>query len=144
MDSTTTAAPIGAADRRSAHRRVGAAAVVTFLALLLLGATRGPAKADTAAPAAAPAPATTQPAQPEQTAPAPPQQTAPPEQTLPDDPGPFLSPRHGGGYGGGGPVPGDGGGFGGGGGVPDDGGGFGGGGGGGASPAPGTGGGLTT
>jgi hypothetical protein len=49
MDSTTTA------DRRSAHRRVGAAAILAFLALLLLGATDGPAQADPAsAPAAAP------------------------------------------------------------------------------------------
>jgi hypothetical protein len=42
MDSST----------RSAHRRVGAAAVAAFLALLLLGLNRGPASANQAAPAA--------------------------------------------------------------------------------------------
>ena len=41
-------------DRRSAHRRVGAATIAAFLVLLLLGATRGPAQADTTVPAAAP------------------------------------------------------------------------------------------
>jgi hypothetical protein len=49
MDSTTSAA-----ERRSAHRRVGAVAIAAFLALLALGATRGPAAADQGAPAVAP------------------------------------------------------------------------------------------
>jgi hypothetical protein len=44
------------ADRRSAHRRVGTAAVLAFLALLLLGATHRPARADPAMPAATPDP----------------------------------------------------------------------------------------
>jgi hypothetical protein len=44
------------ADRRSAHRRVGTAAVLAFLALLLLGATHRPAQADPAVPVATPAP----------------------------------------------------------------------------------------
>jgi hypothetical protein len=39
------------------HRRVGTAAVLAFLALLLLGATRGPAQADQAVPAPESAPA---------------------------------------------------------------------------------------
>jgi hypothetical protein len=72
-DSTTTSA----ADRRSAHRRVGAATILAFLALLLLGATRGPAQAETTTPA--PVPATT--TVPEQTQPAP----ADPQPTLPGD-----------------------------------------------------------
>jgi len=41
-------------DTRSAHRRVGAVAIAAFLALLLLGLTRGPASANQAAPAATP------------------------------------------------------------------------------------------
>ena len=44
------------AGRRNAHRRVGTAAVLAFLALLLLGATHRSAQADPAAPAATPAP----------------------------------------------------------------------------------------
>jgi hypothetical protein len=52
MDSST----------RSAHRRVGAAAVAAFLALLLLGLNRGPASANQAAPAATPTPERSQPA----------------------------------------------------------------------------------
>jgi hypothetical protein len=44
------------ADRRSAHRRVSTAAVLAFLALLLLGATHRSAQADPAAPVATPAP----------------------------------------------------------------------------------------
>jgi hypothetical protein len=59
MDSTTSAA----------HRRVGAAAVLAFLALLLLGVTRTSASADPVTPAAAPA------VQPEQQVP---QQQVPP------------------------------------------------------------------
>jgi hypothetical protein len=51
MDSTTSAA----------HRRVGAAAVLAFLALLLLGLTRNSAAADPVVPAATP---TVQPEQP--------------------------------------------------------------------------------
>jgi hypothetical protein len=53
MDSST----------RSAHRRVGAAAIAGFLALLLLGLNRGPASANQAAPAATPAPERSQPQQ---------------------------------------------------------------------------------
>ena len=78
MDSTTTPS---APDRRSAHRRVGAATVVAFLALLLLGATRGPAQADTTVPAPA-ATSTAEPAQPTQPAP------AEPQPAMPGDPGP--------------------------------------------------------
>ena len=59
-------------DRRSAHRRVGAATIAAFLVLLLLGATRGPAQADTTVPAPA---ATAAP-------------TVEPSQTLPADPAP--------------------------------------------------------
>lgn len=43
MDSTTTTAGVGAPGRRRAHLRVGAAAMLAFLALLLLGVTRSPA-----------------------------------------------------------------------------------------------------
>jgi hypothetical protein len=49
MDSSTTAV-----DRRRAHRRVGAATVLAFLALLLIGASRGPAAADPTVPSATP------------------------------------------------------------------------------------------
>lgn len=45
-----------AADRRGAHRRVGTAAVLAFLALLALGASHRPAQADPAAPVATPEP----------------------------------------------------------------------------------------
>jgi hypothetical protein len=80
MPSTTMSAASGAADRRVAHRRVGAAAILAFLALLLAGAVRDAAGADPAIPASAPAttPAT-QPAQPQlqQQTPAPAQQTNP-------------------------------------------------------------------
>lgn len=48
MDSTLPAP----AERRSAHRRVGAAAIAAFLALLLFAAVRGPAEA---APSSTPA-----------------------------------------------------------------------------------------
>jgi hypothetical protein len=51
MDSTTTS--------KTAHRRVGVVAVASFLALLLLGALRGPAQADPGVPAVAPTPAPT-------------------------------------------------------------------------------------
>lgn len=51
MDST----PSAPAERRSAHRRVGAAAIAAFLALLLLAAVRGPAEAaPTSTPATTP------------------------------------------------------------------------------------------
>lgn len=50
MDSVTPA------DRRAAQRRVGAAASVLFVLLLLLGAGHGPAEASPAAPATTPAP----------------------------------------------------------------------------------------
>ena len=106
MDST----PSPAADRRSAHRRVGAAATLVFVALLLLAGTRGPAQADTTVPAATP---TVEPSQP----------------ALPADPDPGFHRDHdGGGFDGGGDGDHDGGGFGGGGGFD--------GGGGGAAPAP--------
>src|SRR4051794_7807998 len=103
-------------DRRSAHRRVGAATIAAFLVLLLLGATRGPAQADTTVPAPA---ATAAP-------------TVEPVQPLPADPDPgypegprFGHPR-GGGFGDGAPHDGGGdGGFGD--GAPDGGGDFGGG-----------------
>jgi hypothetical protein len=63
-------------DRRSAHRRVGAATIAAFLVLLLLGATRGPAQADTTvrAPAATAAP------------------TVEPSQPMPADPDPNADP----------------------------------------------------
>jgi len=116
MDSSTQAAA-SAADRRIARRRVGAVAIAAFVALLLLGATRGPAEADPAVPATAPA--TTQPAQPQQSTPAQPQQTAPLD---PDPDHDGFGPRddRGGDRGGGSP------------------------GGGGTAPAPSTGGGVTT
>src|SRR4051794_22868862 len=52
MDSTITSAT----DRRRAQRRVGAATILAFLALLLLGATRGSAKADPVSPVPTAAP----------------------------------------------------------------------------------------
>ncbi len=64
-------------DRRSAHRRVGAATIAAFLVLLLFGATRGPAQADTTVPAA---PAAT-------AAP-----TVEPSRSLPADPDPYTEP----------------------------------------------------
>jgi hypothetical protein len=99
MDGTTKPS---AADRRSAHRRVGAATVVAFLALLLLGATRGPAQAESTVPAPA-ATSTAEPAQPAQPAP------AEPQPAMPGDPGPGFDhdgdgPR---GFGGGPPGGGD-------------------------------------
>jgi hypothetical protein len=100
-------------DRRSAHRRVGAATIAAFLILLLLGTTRGPAQAETTVPAPA---ATAAP-------------TVEPSQTLPADPGSAPDPgfgRHDRGGDGDGDGDGDGR-FGGGGGPPDSGG-FGGGG----------------
>ena len=39
---------------RTAHRRVGAAAIAAFVLLLLIGASRGPAQARPATPAATP------------------------------------------------------------------------------------------
>jgi hypothetical protein len=66
-------------DRRSAHRRVGAATIAAFLVLLLLGATRGPAQADTIVPVPA---ATAAP-------------TVEPSQTLPADPNPAPDPGFG-------------------------------------------------
>jgi uncharacterized membrane protein YgcG len=114
-------------DRRSAHRRVGAATIAAFLVLLLLGATRGPAQADTTVPAPA---ATAAP-------------TVEPSQTLPADPKTDPDPgfgrendhdHDGPGFGGGGG--GRGGGFGG--GAPDSGGG------GSTAPAPSTSGGSQT
>jgi hypothetical protein len=58
MDST-------AVDRRSAHRRVGAATILAFLALLLIVALRGPAEASSTVPAVVPAaPPSAQPVQP--------------------------------------------------------------------------------
>jgi hypothetical protein len=62
MDRTTPE------DRRSAQRRVGAATIATFLILLLLGATHGPAQAESTAPAPATAPSPT--AEPNRTQPA--------------------------------------------------------------------------
>lgn len=134
MDSTPTQA-----DRRRAHRRVGAVAGAAFLALLLLGATHGPASADPTVPAIAPV--------------ASPQQEVP-QQTAPVDPGTALDPDPDGdggarshdGYGDG-DRDGDGdGGFGGGHRGGGDGGGFPGGGapGAGAAPAPSTSGGNAT
>ena len=75
-------------DRRSAHRRVGAATIVAFVALLLLGATRGPAQAETTTPAPVPAATTV----PEQVQPAP----ADPQQTVPGRPDPGFDPDGGG------------------------------------------------
>jgi len=49
MDRSTTAV-----DRRRAHSRVGAATILAFLALLLIGASRGPAAADPTVPSATP------------------------------------------------------------------------------------------
>ena len=46
-------------DRRSAQRRVGAATIAAFLILLLLGAARGPAQAESTVPAPATAPSPT-------------------------------------------------------------------------------------
>jgi hypothetical protein len=71
MDSTTSAA----------HRRVGAAAVLAFLALLLLGVTRTSASADPVVPAATP--------------------TVQPEQPLPREPAPGFRHRDHDGFGGG-------------------------------------------
>ena len=42
------------ADRRRAHRRVGAATVLAIAALMLLGSTRGPAQAATTLPTTTP------------------------------------------------------------------------------------------
>jgi len=68
MDGTNRSATVDVADRRRAHVRVGAVATAAFLALLLLGATHGPAPADPLTePAATP---TVQPTQPGQSAPA--------------------------------------------------------------------------
>jgi hypothetical protein len=103
MPSTTLSAAPAAADSRVARRRVGAAAIVAFLALLLAGAVRDAVGADPVVPASAP---TTQPAQ--QTAPAQPQQQAPQEQqpeeqpqTAPATPSFPRERERGGGFGGG-------------------------------------------
>ena len=65
MDSSTSATSVAGADRRRAHRRVGAGATASFLVLLLLGAVHGPAEADPAAPTTVrPGPSTAEPAQP--------------------------------------------------------------------------------
>jgi hypothetical protein len=113
MPSTTMSAAPAAADSRVARRRVGAAAIVAFLALLLAGAVRDAVGADPVVPASAPA---TQPAQ--QAAPAQPQQQAPQQQeqpqTAPATPSFPRERERGGGFGGG---PG----FGGGGSAPDSG-----------------------
>ena len=105
MASTSTSPAADAAERRSAHVRVGTAATAAFAALLLfLLVTHGSAEADRAVPSAAP------------------MTTEQPQQAAPTDPGPGFrrGGRGGGGRRGGGP------GFGGGGipdgGVPDDGG----------------------
>jgi hypothetical protein len=74
MDSTTTSA----AESRRAHRRVGAAAVLAFVALLALGLARNAAQADPATPAIAPA---------ETAAPA-------PEQAVPGGSAPFIPHRY--------------------------------------------------
>jgi hypothetical protein len=87
-------------ERRRAHRRVGAAAIAVFLAILLVGALRHVAQADPSGPAVAPA-GTVQPTQPSE----------------PAYPGPYLHRDHR--FGGGGDDPG----FGGGGGQPGFGGG---------------------
>jgi hypothetical protein len=89
--------PITTADRRSAHRRVGAAAIAAFLVLLLLALIHQPAEAEPTVPVATPA--ATPSIQPNQSA---------PSQTLPADPDrgrgfdPDRGPRGGGGFGGGG------------------------------------------
>ena len=65
MDRTATSATVGPAERAGAHRRVGAAAILAFLVLLLLGALRGPAEAGSRTPANLPTgTSTVQPAQP--------------------------------------------------------------------------------
>src|SRR3954470_5557940 len=91
--------PLPAADRRVARRRVGAAAILAFLVLLLAGAARSTAGTDPALPSATPAEQAT-PVPPQQTAPSQPQQTAPgqPEQTSPS--GHRPCPGHGGAGGG--------------------------------------------
>jgi hypothetical protein len=107
--------PITTSDRRSAHRRVGAAAIAAFLVLLRLALIHRPAEAESTVPVATPA--ATPSIQPTQPA---------PSQSLPADP----DPDRGGGFG---PDR-----------VPRDGGGGGfGRGGGGAAPAPSTGGSQT-
>src|SRR5262245_34965047 len=69
--------PITTADRRSAHRRVGAAAIAAFLVLLLLALMHRPAQAEPTAPVATPAATPSiQPTQPG------------PSQSLPADPDP--------------------------------------------------------
>jgi hypothetical protein len=122
MDGTITATTVSEEDRRRAHLRVGAAAIASFVALLLLIAGLGRADAGQAVPAGAPAAIP----------------TVPPQQSTPTDPDPGFR-RHRGGFGrrgGGGDEPGFGGrGGGGGGGIPG-----GGDPGGGVTPAPSTGG----
>jgi uncharacterized membrane protein YgcG len=128
---------ITTADRSSAHRRVGAAAVTAFLVLLLLALIHRPAQAEPTVPVATPAATPSiQPTQPG------------PTQSLPADPDPDQGggfdpdrvPRdgeRGGGFGRGGGGGFGGGGVPGGGSVPSDPGG------GGAAPAPSTGGSQT-
>jgi hypothetical protein len=88
---------------RTAHRRVGGAAAVAFAALLLIGASHGPAQASPATPAATPDSGTqVEPSQPG-------------SQVAPSQPGPQLDPsqprpgvpheRDGEGFDGGGPSP---------------------------------------
>ena len=83
MDSTITA------DRRGAHRRVGAGAIAAFVVLLLWLAVHGSAASDRIAPTGAP--------------------TIQPQQAAPSDPGPGFRRGHGGfgrrGPGGGGVAP---------------------------------------
>ena len=88
--------PITTADRRSAHRRVGAAAIAAFLVLLLLALIHGPAEAEPTVPVATPAATPSiQPSRPG------------PSRSLPADPDPgFRHDRDRGGFGGGGaPAP---------------------------------------
>ena len=97
--------PNTTADRRSAHRRVGAAAITAFLVLLLLALIHRPAQAEPTVPVATPA--ATPSIQPTQPGP------------LPADPDPYANPgfgrdrgfgprggdEGGGGFGGGGSAP---------------------------------------
>jgi len=71
---------ITTADRRSAHRRVGAAAIAAFLVLLILALLHQPANAEPTTPVATPAASPSQqqqPSQPQQQLPSQPQQTEP-------------------------------------------------------------------
>jgi hypothetical protein len=130
---------ITTADRRSAHRRVGAAAITAFLVLLLLAVLHRPARAEPTVPVATPAatpsiqPTEPGPTQSEPADPDPDQGGGfDPDRVPRDGGGGFGRGDNGGGFGGGG----GGGGFGGGSSGPDSGGG-------GAAPAPSTGGSQT-